>query len=208
MKRMQKVKKFVGVYYRESVDRMHMGKPDKCYYITYRNKSQKFIYEKVGWTSEGYTAGLASRLRGQRVMSVRHGDVGLTANSFPASERDFKQKYKKLYRDRSAGLADIVDRVFADLDLPIDFKKITAIIRNTKRKTIPQKLRFEILERDNSTCNKCGRSAPDVKVHVDHITPVARGGLTEERNLWVLCDDCNFGKSDRVCLLKQVGESK
>ena len=40
-------------------------------------------------------------------------------------------------------------------------------------------LRFDILNRDNFTCRYCGRSPPDVKLHVDHIHPQARGGGNE-----------------------------
>lgn len=29
---------------------------------------------------------------------------------------------------------------------------------------------------------------------VDHITPRAWGGLTEDSNLWTLCEECNLGK--------------
>ena len=31
------------------------GKPDKCFDITYKDTNGKFIFEKVGWRSEGYT---------------------------------------------------------------------------------------------------------------------------------------------------------
>ncbi len=39
------------------------------------------------------------------------------------------------------------------------------------------KQRFDILRRDKFTCQYCGRSAPDVELHVDHIIPRAKGGL-------------------------------
>jgi hypothetical protein len=32
----------------------------------------------------------------------------------------------------------------------------------------------------------------------DHIIPQSRGGLTEHRNLWLACSQCNDYKSDRV----------
>lgn len=73
-KDMFRVQKFVGVYYRESDQRRHHGKPDRCFYVTYRDASGKFIYEKVGWGSEGYTAALASQLRGERLRLIRHGE--------------------------------------------------------------------------------------------------------------------------------------
>ena len=62
------------------------------------------------------------------------------------------------------------------------------------RRTIPASMRFRVLKRDKSTCQTCGAKAPEVPLHVDHIIPVAKGGLTEEGNLQILCCDCNLGK--------------
>jgi 5-methylcytosine-specific restriction endonuclease McrA len=37
-----------------------------------------------------------------------------------------------------------------------------------------------------------------VTLHVDHIVPVSRGGLTLDDNLQTLCQECNLGKSNRL----------
>jgi 5-methylcytosine-specific restriction endonuclease McrA len=55
---------------------------------------------------------------------------------------------------------------------------------------------------DALRCRMCGRKAPEVVLHIDHIRPVSRGGLTEERNLMTLCRDCNIGKSN-LCITIQ-----
>lgn len=57
------------------------------------------------------------------------------------------------------------------------------------------KLRFKVLQRDNFTCQYCGRAAPDVVLHVDHRTPFAEGGPTDEDNLVTCCSACNLGKA-------------
>ena len=65
------------------------------------------------------------------------------------------------------------------------------------RSQMTQKLRYQILRRDNFACVICGRTQSDgAKLHVDHIKPVAKGGTNDESNLRTLCDMCNFGKSD------------
>lgn len=61
--------------------------------------------------------------------------------------------------------------------------------------TISKRLRFEILRRDNYTCRYCGHAAPEVKLTVDHLTPVALGGREEPGNLVSACVDCNSGKT-------------
>lgn len=60
---------------------------------------------------------------------------------------------------------------------------------------VSKRLRFEILRRDNYTCHYCGASAPDVKLHVDHVIPVSTGGQDAPENLVTACKDCNTGKS-------------
>lgn len=60
---------------------------------------------------------------------------------------------------------------------------------------VSRTLRFQILRRDNYTCQSCGRTAPEVKLQVDHVVPEALGGRTEPGNLRTLCADCNGGKS-------------
>jgi hypothetical protein len=64
------------------------------------------------------------------------------------------------------------------------------------REPIPAGLRFAVLRRDGFRCAYCGRGEPEgVKLHIDHIVPVARGGKTELENLVTACATCNIGKS-------------
>ena len=67
-----------------------------------------------------------------------------------------------------------------------------------ERKPLPKKVRFEVLKRDRFTCQYCGRKAPDVVLHVDHIHPVADGGIDDMTNLVTACSECNLGKGARL----------
>lgn len=68
-----------------------------------------------------------------------------------------------------------------------------------ERAKMTDSLRFDILKRDNYRCQICGSTAQDgVKLHVDHIIPVSKGGKTEPSNLQTLCDRCNLGKSNKI----------
>lgn len=61
---------------------------------------------------------------------------------------------------------------------------------------ISKRLRYEIFRRDNHTCRYCGRSAPEVVLHVDHVIPQALGGAEKDpSNLVTSCSECNGGKS-------------
>ena len=60
---------------------------------------------------------------------------------------------------------------------------------------VSKRLRYEVLRRDNHACRYCGAAAPDVKLTVDHVMPVALGGSDDASNLVTACVDCNAGKS-------------
>jgi integrase len=70
--KMKKIINQPGVYYRESITRRHRGKVDRCFYITFRKNGRK-IWEKAGWTSEGYSTQMAANIRAERMRSIRHG---------------------------------------------------------------------------------------------------------------------------------------
>lgn len=68
-----------------------------------------------------------------------------------------------------------------------------------RQRNVPLNTRTMVLERDNYTCQMCGRTRYDgVKLEVDHIIPVAKGGSDNINNLQTLCFDCNRGKSDKI----------
>lgn len=54
--------------------------------------------------------------------------------------------------------------------------------------------RFKVLSRDLFTCQYCGASAPDVRLEIDHIIPVSKGGSNDSDNLVTACEACNRGK--------------
>lgn len=70
----------------------------------------------------------------------------------------------------------------------------------TERKKLTSKLRYAIMQRDDFKCVLCGVDAAEddnrVKLEVDHIMPISKGGKTVADNLRTLCRECNRGKSD------------
>lgn len=65
------------------------------------------------------------------------------------------------------------------------------------RVAIKKSIRFEVFKRDSFKCQYCGKAAPEVVLHVDHIKPVADGGGSDIMNLITACADCNLGKGAR-----------
>ena len=44
----------------------------------------------------------------------------------------------------------------------------------------------------------CGKTPPEVKLHIDHRFPASKGGSSEYENLQFLCEQCNLRKSDKL----------
>jgi hypothetical protein len=66
------------------------------------------------------------------------------------------------------------------------------------RRGLSKRLRWRVLTRDGHRCVACGACPYEdraVKLHIDHIVPVCRGGADEESNLRVLCSNCNLGRA-------------
>lgn len=111
-------------------------------------------------------------------------------------------EYKFSYT--SAGLN--VQKTFS---VPMTKDNIVALIRKLEtfsvkkeqRRLMTPKLRQQIKQRDNYTCCLCGNSIhkePNLLLEVDHIIPIAKGGLTEESNLQTLCWKCNRSKGAKM----------
>jgi 5-methylcytosine-specific restriction endonuclease McrA len=110
---------------------------------------------------------------------------------------ELKEKYFEMYQNPNIIIADIFDCVMKYLDIPVRFSDIKEVINCKSRKKIPPAIRSEILAAHGFKCKWCGRDSGDVKLEIDHIVPVSKGGLTEKRNLQVLCRECNCGKTDK-----------
>jgi 5-methylcytosine-specific restriction endonuclease McrA len=78
----------------------------------------------------------------------------------------------------------------------LEARRVLFILRELKR---PPTLynRYTIFERDNFTCQYCGRKAPEVALEVDHVVPVSKGGTDDPSNLQTACRECNSQKRNR-----------
>ena len=63
--------------------------------------------------------------------------------------------------------------------------------------------RTRILTRDGYRCVKCGRTPPEVMLHIDHIVPVDDGGSDDADNLITCCEEDNLGKGKTSSIREQ-----
>lgn len=55
-------------------------------------------------------------------------------------------------------------------------------------------LREFVLERDNYTCQDCGKQLADNELEVHHVVPLYSRGTNKETNLVALCHKCHKGR--------------
>lgn len=95
----------------------------------------------------------------------------------------------------------MTEETIAELINMLESKLTASAFVKEQRALMTQKLREFIKTRDNFTCCNCGNSIsaePNLLLEIDHITPVSKGGLTEEDNLQTLCWKCNRAKSNKI----------
>lgn len=64
-----------------------------------------------------------------------------------------------------------------------------------ERKLMNSTLRRQVLSRDGYRCCVCGKTVNDgIRLEIDHIIPVSKGGQTTISNLQTLCNICNAKK--------------
>ena len=83
----------------------------------------------------------------------------------------------------------------------LESRLTTEAFTKEQRALMTSSLRKYIKERDHYTCCSCGNSIykePNLLLEVDHITPIALGGLTREDNLQTLCWKCNRSKGAKL----------
>lgn len=83
----------------------------------------------------------------------------------------------------------------------LNFDAIQFVLRLVKARItkamLSNSLRFDVLKRDNFTCQYCGRKPPEVILETDHIIPISEGGETSKDNLITSCRECNRGKGKK-----------
>ena len=67
--------------------------------------------------------------------------------------------------------------------------------RKAERQSIPREVRVAVWQRDKGACVQCGSNA---NLEYDHIIPLSMGGANTERNLQLLCGDCNREKGASI----------
>ena len=182
------------------------------------NRQNKVVYDK----------------RVNEILSMKHD---IDYENVGISEKAFKKREKKLFNKTiSPQYTDCLITVFMSYSSPkgkvnleksavFNFDQIFTSFNSVSRSKldyatyralaavergkVTDSLRYDIMRRDNFKCVLCGASANEgVRLHVDHIIPIAKGGKSNPNNLRTLCERCNIGKSDKIEENLDLSESR
>lgn len=124
------------------------------------------------------------------------GDLGIETPPPPPLACSFCGKSQHEVSKLVAGPTSLICDECVELCVEICGWKI--IRAADERAKITPKVRYDVFERDGHRCCSCGVGVgKGVMLHVDHVVPVSRGGLSQLDNLQTLCAPCNFGKGAR-----------
>lgn len=121
----------------------------------------------------------------------RHGQWAVTLYGVECVERGYFFPYDRV--NELDWVEHMAKKAWCNM---FDFVSALESARN-KVKSGKARVRFLVLRRDGYRCQLCGAKASDgARLEVDHRHPRSKGGSDDLSNLWVLCWECNQGKSD------------
>lgn len=130
-------------------------------------------------------------------------------------EEEFARKaLARMFRVTSGDATDDIPDLDEPSEIAIEPIKATAITvraqpqrqaKNTdQRDSLPTGMRFDVISRDDFTCQACGARPGNEGLHVDHLLPWSRGGAHHPNNLTTLCRACNLGKGVRMFIPRRL----
>lgn len=156
---------------------------------THKNEYQKYILGVPDFVMKNDSNGFYSRL------GFAHID-----------ENMLTVEYKFIYTS-NGGMAQryftvpMTEKTIINLIELLENKLSATAFAKEQRVLMTKKMRDFIKRRDDYTCCLCGNSIydePNLLLEIDHIVPISKGGLTEEKNLQTLCWKCNRSKNNKV----------
>ena len=112
-------------------------------------------------------------------------------------ETNQKERELQVKEDKFSEIETELEKTKAELEAIYDTEVYKLGVQAVERKKMTANLKKFILERDDYTCQVCGASLHNdfnLKLEVDHIVPISKGGKTDPSNLQTLCRKCNRSK--------------
>lgn len=128
---------------------------------------------------------LVSVMAGVLAADADHGEQPLW------NRPDGGRRFRRLLKNRTG-------RSWSDEDEACLFERVRLALQDHHRRPIDTGDLLRLLWNEPHVCKRCGRTPPNVALHVDHIFPASKGGSSRFVNLQFLCAECNLKKSNRL----------
>ena len=143
---LKKHQRYAGVFWYESDTRSYKGRPDKCYYIMYRDPETKRLSKvKIGWAGDGFTPEIAQKkrtdsLEGLREQELEQAPAAITLDALAAQYMPWAEANKKDlgYQDRSRYKNHLQKHLGKKLLAEITLKDLEDLRTKLTRKIAPQ----------------------------------------------------------------------
>ena len=113
--------------------------------------------------------------------------------TFTESDAHSTQERELLIKEHYYKKQSKFDKLKKEIQLFEKHEKID--LTSARRDPISENVRFAVWRRDKGRCVQCGSKT---NLEFDHIIPISKGGSSTERNLQLLCEKCNRGKSAKI----------
>lgn len=148
-----------------------------------------------GWFAKFFGTGTKERFEELSNYEISLLDKLVFAPQFPTVVLTLsaKTQYGSYEREKIYDLKSIKECYQLALE-----KKGKMTFIQQQRAIVSDDMRYNVMRRDGFRCCICGATVADgVKLEVDHIIPVSKGGKSTYDNLQTLCERCNRGKRDK-----------
>lgn len=153
------------------------------YKVEYRRANSAELVEKQKVYYEAHRAHTIRYLRAYYRKNIANSQE--YRKEWYASNREELSLYKKAYNKAKPEIARVCNAVRE------------ARKRSNGGSLTPQQWR-EIKDRYDHTCLCCGRKEPEIRLSIDHVIPVTKGGSGNADNIQPLCRSCNSRKNNKV----------
>lgn len=152
------------------------------------NDSIQILLSSIGISGESFEQFLIWALC-EHLESILAHDVEITDVLF--HKPDALKKFRNVLKLRTG-------RDWSVHDLNMLFERVKKDRETHFRDPIPYGEYLKLLWQVPAECAYCKKKPPEVKLHIDHIIPVSKGGASQRSNLQYLCSKCNLKKSNKI----------
>lgn len=125
----------------------------------------------------------------------------LNASYEPIDMVDWTDAIAMIIKEKADIVSTYTDKLVRSMSMALEMPKIIKLrkyVKVAKNLAIVRYSRRNIIVRDKSTCQYCGKYCTGKDATLDHVVPKSRGEKSNWTNIVLACRSCNNDKDDRT----------